>query len=40
MRSIHSLPEKNSHLVFLVITSAIINPYSKFFHGQIPKKTD
>jgi len=35
---IHSVPEKNNHFVFLVITSANINRFSKFFHWQIPRK--
>jgi len=37
---LHSVPEKKQSLCFLVITSANINRFSKFFHRQIPKKTD
>jgi len=36
---LHSVPEKKQPLCFLVITSANINRFSKFFHRQIPKKT-
>jgi len=36
---VHSVPEKKQPLCFLVITSANINRFSKFFHRQIPKKT-
>jgi len=35
---VHSVPKKQP-LGFLVITTANINRFSKFFHCQIPKKT-
>ena len=37
---IHSVPEKKQPLICLVITSESVNQFSKFFHRQIPKKTD